>query len=58
MWSNPGLIREPSTDESRMVSHEEKKDAKEQFTAALTGFGAGVVWVLIVAVISYQIAIH
>jgi hypothetical protein len=41
-----------------MVSHEEKKDAKEQFTAALTGFGAGVVWVLIVAVISYQIAIH
>ena len=41
-----------------MVSHEEKKDAKEQFNAALTGFGVGVVWVLVVAFISYQIAIH
>jgi hypothetical protein len=41
-----------------MVSKEEKKDAREQLTAALTGFGIGVVWIAIVAVVSYQIAIH
>ncbi|MDB4949160.1 MAG: hypothetical protein JWM27_1809 [Gemmatimonadetes bacterium] len=41
-----------------MVSHEEKKDARESLNAALTGFGVGIVWIAIVAVVSYQIAMH
>jgi hypothetical protein len=41
-----------------MVSKDEKKDAREQLKAALTGFGIGVVWIAIVALVSYKIAMH
>jgi hypothetical protein len=52
-------FQQPSTDlEPIMISHDEKKDASERLSAALMGFGAGVVWIAIVATISYQLAIH
>jgi hypothetical protein len=41
-----------------MISHDEKKDARERLNAALTGFGVGVVWIAVVAVISYQLAVR
>lgn len=42
------------------MSHGEytKEDSRKDLAASLMGLGAGVVWVLIVAVIAYEIAIN
>ena len=41
------------------MSHGEytKEDSRKDLSASLMGLGAGIVWVLIVAAIAYQIAV-
>ncbi len=41
------------------MSHGEytKEDSRKDLNASLTGLGVGIVWVLIVAAISYEIAL-